>query len=107
MLMEAALVLMMVVGMCCIGCVLYCRILLPGKACDMWAVVWAQGAGEDLEQRVRCLMWLHSCGLLRCAVVIADAGLDEQGRDLAERLLERWPLLTLCSPQQLTHPMEL
>ena len=88
-------------GLCCTACLLYSQMLRPHSARGTWAVVWGFGGGEGLEQRVRSLMWLQSCGLLRCAVVVADAGLDEDGRALAIRLTGRYPALTLCSRQEL------
>lgn len=107
MFLEVVPVLLVLAGMCCAMCLLYGRMLLPRSPQGTWAVLWAYGGGEGLEQRVRSLMWLHSCGFLRCAVVIADGGLNEEGRALVARLLERWPVLTLCSRQQLMERMEL
>ncbi len=78
----------------CGGCLLYGRLLCPHCDTGMCAVVWAKGDGEGVEQRVRCLMWLHRCGLLRCTVAVADMGLDEEGRRLVALLARRYP--TLC-----------
>lgn len=88
-------------GTCCTGCLLYSQMLRPHSARGTWAVVWGTGNGGGLEQRVRSLMWLQSCGLLRCCVVLVDGGLDSEGRALAVRLAGRYPTLSLCSPQEL------
>lgn len=88
-------------GLCCTACMLYSQMLRPHSAQGTWAVVWGFGSGEGLEQRVRSLMWLRSCGLLCCTVVLADGGLNEEGRGLAVRLAGRYPALTLCSRQEL------
>ena len=88
-------------GICCIACLLYSQMLRPNSARGTWAVVWGTGNGEELEQRVRSLMWLQSCGLLRCCVVLVDGGLNESGRALVARLAGRYPTLTLCSRQEL------
>lgn len=88
-------------GLCCTVCLLYSQMLRPQSAKGTVAVVWGVGCGEGLEQRVRSLMWLQSCGLLRCAVVVADAGLDSEGWALAVRLSGRYPALTLCSRREL------
>ncbi len=77
----------------CGGCLLYGRLLCPHCDAGICAVVWAQGDGEGVEQRVRCLMWLHHCGLLRCTVAVADAGLNEEGRKLVALLARRYPTL--------------
>ena len=104
-LLEGLLALAAMAGLCCIGCFLYSYLLRPDSAQGTWTVVWGRGAGEGLEQRVRALVWLQSCGLLRCNVVIADAGLDEEGRALAARLVRRWPALTLCARGELARRM--
>ncbi len=77
----------------CGGCLLYGRLLCPPCAAGMCAVVWAQGDGDGVEQRVRCLMWLQHCGLLCCTVAVADAGLSEEGRQLVCLLSRRYPTL--------------
>ena len=98
---TGVLVLLGVAGMFCLACGLFCRLLLPDSPHGTWAVVWGSGAGEELEQRVRGLMWLQSCGLLRCTVVVADGGLDGEGRALAAALAARYPTLVLCTRQEL------
>lgn len=97
------LALIVMTGACCTVCLLYSQMLRPHSPCGTWTVVWGSGGGEGLEQRVRSLMWLRSCGLLSCAIVVADGGLDEEGRALAVRLVGRYPALILCSRQELEH----
>lgn len=104
--LEAVLVLLGVAGMCCLACVLFCRLLLPDSPHGTWAVVWGTGAGEELEQRVRGLMWLQSCGVLRCTVVLADAGLSRAGRELAVHLERQYPTLVLCTRRELEERIE-
>lgn len=99
--LEVLLAVLVLVCTCCIACVLYSELLRPHSAQGIWAVVWGVGAGEGLEQRVRSLIWLRSCGLLCCNLVLADGGLDENGRALAARLAGRYPGLTLCTRQEL------
>ena len=107
MLLEAALTMLVLACISCIACILYSKLLFPQTAGETWAVIWGFDCGEGLEQRVRSLMWLRSCGLLRCAVVVADGGLNEDGRALAVRLAGRYPGLTLCSPGELERLSEL
>ena len=54
-----------------------------------------RGEGEGLEQLVRSFLWLRGMGLLRCPIVIADAGLTPAGWELALRLSARWPEVAL------------
>ena len=88
-------------AICYIVCLLYSKMLCPHTAQGTWAVVWGRNGGEELEQRVRCLVWLQSCGLLRCAVLVVDDGLDARGRALAVRLAQRYPGVSLYSRQML------
>lgn len=104
---EILLVLLGVAAGCGLLSLLWCRLVLPVSGRDLWTVVRAQGDGAGLEQQVRGLVWLHSCGFIRCPVVVADMGLDEQGRALADRLAARWPQVVLCSRTQLAKQFEM
>ena len=72
---------------------------LPGKGARV--VLTGQGDGEDLEHRVRTFLWLRGMGLLRCPIVIADAGLSPVGWELALRLTARWPDVSLWPVEDL------
>ena len=78
-----------------VGWVLLGRLLRPIPARNVRLVIAGRGAGEELEQTVRGLMWLRGLGLLSCPVVIADVDLTPQGWELALRLTLRWPDLAL------------
>lgn len=97
----SVLALICMAGICCTACLLYSKMLCPHAARGTWAVVWGQNSGEELEQRVRSLVWLQNCGLLRCAVLVVDDGLDAEGRALAVRLAQRYPTVNLYSRQAL------
>lgn len=62
---------------------------LPGWSARI--VITGRGEGEELEQQLRSFLWLRGMGLLRCPIVIADAGLTPAGWELALRLTARWP----------------
>ena len=55
-------------------------ILLPGR-----------GDGGELEQSVRGFIWLRGLGLVKIPILIADLGLDPEGRRVAQCLCVRWP----------------
>lgn len=107
MVFELLSFLVCAVGIYCLVCLFLGHLMLPGTSRGTWVIVWGVGAGDDLEQRVRGLMSLQNWGLLRCSVVIADAGLDDRGRALAARLIGRWPTLTLCTKQELEYRMNM
>ena len=98
--LETAMILLVSMAFCTLVGTLYCRVLTPDTAEDTWAVIRGVGSGNGLEQRVRSLMWLRSCGLLRCRVILADSGLDADGRRLAVHLARRWPELELWSKDE-------
>ena len=79
-----------VIGLACLGWWLMGKLLCPVPTSGTWVVLAGKGEGDGLEQKVRAFFWLRSLGLLRCPVVITDAGLDEKGREVALRLAQRW-----------------
>ena len=97
----SVLALICLSGLCCTVCLLYGKMLCPHTGRGTWTVVWGRGSGEELEQRVRNLVWLRECGLLRCAVLVVDGGLNAEGRALAVRLAERYPVVNVYSLQAL------
>ena len=100
---ERLLVLLGLVGGCGLLLLAGWLLLLPVSRSGLWTVIRARDGAEGLEQQIRGLVWLHSWGLLRCPVVVADAGLNERGRALVCRLAERWPQVILCGEGQLEH----
>jgi len=101
--LELALALLTVVGLLCLGWTLFGRLLTPaGKlGAPLYAVVRGEGDGSGLEYTVRALAWLRGKDLAGCPVLLVDAGLDEEGRQVAALLLERWPELRLCRVEEL------
>ncbi len=99
--LETAIILLLAMAFCTLICTLCSRVLTPDSAEDTWAVVRGFGPGDGLEQRVRSLMWLRSWGLLRCRVILADSGLDADGRQLALNLARRWPDLEIWNEHTL------
>lgn len=95
----AATCTLLLAGLCWWG---FGLLLRPhGTPGGVWVVVWARGEGEDLEQRLRGLMWLRGLGLLPGPVLVVDAGLSDEGRALARRLAARWPL---CLAEERQNP---
>ncbi len=71
------------------------RLLRPlpcGSAC---VLLRGSGDGGALEQTVRGFLWLRGLGLLNVTILIADLGLDPQGREIALGLCARWPGVVL------------
>ena len=102
-LLELTLALLAAVGLLCLGWALFGKLLTPlGKlGAPLYAVVRGEGDGGGLEPTVNSLIWLRGKDLTDCPVILVDAGLNEEGRQVAERLLRRWPAIRLCSPEEL------
>lgn len=77
-------------------------LLRPHARTSAAVVIYGRGDGSDLEQAVRCFVWLRALGLISNGIVIADVDLSAQGRALALRLCLRfqdvamWPAEHLC-----------
>jgi len=102
--LEILMVLLCAAGLVALGWYLFGRLVSPaggGAAGPVYAVVPACGEGENLEQSLRGLQWLREGDWARFTIVIADGGLDEQGRTAAAILLERTPEAVLCPVEQL------
>ena len=102
-LLELTLALLAAVGLLCLGWALFGKLLTPlGKlGAPLYAVVRGEGDGSGLEHTVNSLIWLRGKDLTDCPVIVVDAGLDEEGRQVAARLKQRWPAIRLCSPEEL------
>ena len=77
-------------GLFIFGWMLFGRLLAPvGAKGPIIAVLPAAGSGETLEHDLRGLLWLRESGMACLRVVIADCGLNEEGRELASLLSRR------------------
>ena len=91
-------------GLLAVGWLAFGRLLAPVGGKDggaVYAVVPASGGGETLEHDVAGLLWLRGSGLARFTVVIADRGLDDQGRAVAAILAERESGVAVCPAERL------
>ena len=92
---DAALAVICVSGLAFVGWWIFGLLLRPLPGREAKVVISGRGEGEKLEQQVRSFLWLRALGLLRCPIVIADAGLTPAGWELALRLTARWPEVIL------------
>ena len=88
---DIALAAVCVLGLALTGWWLFGLLLRPLPGREAKIVLSGRGDGENLEQQVRSFLWLRGLGLLRCPIVIADAGLTPYGWELALHLAARWP----------------
>ena len=80
---DAALAVICVSGLAFVGWWIFGLLLRPLPGREAKVVISGRGEGEKLEQQVRSFLWLRALGLLRCPIVIADAGLTPAGWALA------------------------
>jgi len=72
------------------------RLYLPLQGCRLYTVVLARGDASTLEGHVRGFCLLRSWGALRAPLIIADDGLTDEGRRLAEALTRLDRNIILC-----------
>jgi len=78
----------------------------PKSSAELFTVIAATGDAAALEQTVRDLLWLTRSGRMKTRIVIADCGLCEQTRKLAELLAGDFGNITLCTPVELPLVLE-
>lgn len=99
--LEALAALLAGAGLFLLGRLLLGRLHTPaGARAPVFAVVAARGGGEDLERDVRGLLWLHGSELARLTVVLADCGLNDEGRAVARLLHRQHPQVLLCPAER-------
>lgn len=77
------------------------RFLLPVRSRDVYMVLAAKGSGKDLEQQCRAWLLLKNAGIIQRPLIIADLGLNNEGRCLARVLLQLDGEITLRSAEEL------
>ena len=95
-----------VVGLALAGWWLFGLLLRPLPGPEARVLLAGRGAGEHLEQQVRAFVWLRGMGLVRCPILIVDVDLTPEGRELALRLVARWPGVVLWPVEELPDYIE-
>lgn len=95
---DILLALLAAFGLLSLMWLLFGRLLCPAgrRKGGLFAVLPVRGDAVGLEYDLAGLRWLRGSGLVRFTVVVADAGLSERGRAVAETLAGREPELLLC-----------
>lgn len=99
---EVILAFLAAAGLLALAWVLFGKMLAPVGAGGVRAVVPASGDGARLEHDVSGLLWLRGAKMADFTIIIADAGLNEAGRAVAETLARREPGITVCPADRLT-----
>jgi hypothetical protein len=73
---------------------------------EVFTVITARGGAEQLEQTVRGLLWLDKSGIMKSRIVLADCGLEERSRKIAELLAKDSDSVTVCLPDEIPQILE-
>lgn len=89
------------IGLLTVVFLLAAAILLPVRDNNIYMLLLCSGSGERLEQQTRAYLLLHAAGLLRRPLLIADNGLNRQGRTAARQLVQDHPQIRFCGSKEL------
>jgi hypothetical protein len=73
---------------------------------EIFTVVAVKGGAEQLEQTVKGLLWFDKSGIVKSRIVIADCGLLEESRKVAELLARDSDFVMVCLPDEIPQILE-
>jgi len=99
--MEILFAALAAIGLAALVWLVFGRLVAPvgrfrHSGCGLFAVLLARGDGGELEHAVTGLKWLQGKCLADFTILIADAGLDEDGQRVAAALMERDSFIRYC-----------
>ena len=99
--LEMIFILLASVGLASILWVILAPRMFPAsEGKDLFAVVRGRGRGDELEQDVRDLLWLHHRGHWQGTILVVDCGMDEEGKALARLLCANNGEIQFCEPEE-------
>lgn len=99
--LEIALAALAVLGLLSLIWMVSGWLLTPIGGRSVTTLIPCSGDGEELEQAVNGLVWLRDGGFLRGKVILADCGLTDFGKAVAETLVLREAGVELCAADKL------
>jgi len=66
---------------------------------EMHTVLSVRGRAEGLEQTIEGLVWLQKNGTIEGQILIADCGMDEEGRELARLAVKKYGKIAICKAE--------
>ena len=72
-----------------------------GKGTDICVVVRVKGNCPDIEQTIDGMLWLSKSGVLKSKIVIADCGIEQSCREMAEMMVKRHSEISICDISEL------
>ena len=74
-----------------------------GRNARITAVITADVSTSSLEREVTNLRWLRKDGRLYADILIVDAGMDAQTREIAEALRREDASIGICTPDKIAN----
>lgn len=72
-----------------------------GRGGSMCTVLRITGNFPELEQAVKGILWLKKSGIMDTEIIIADWGMDEETRQIAELMCEKYGKIVICDSKEL------
>ena len=72
-----------------------------GKGGNICTVLKIKGHFPEMEQTIGSVLWLQKNGILDSGIIIADCGIDEETRGMAELITRGNGKIVLCNVREL------
>ena len=66
---------------------------------EVHTILSVRDGAEGLEQTVEGLIWLQKNGTIEGQILIADCGMDEEGRELARLAVKKYGKIAICKAE--------
>ena len=66
---------------------------------EVHTVLTVRDGAEGLEQTLEGIMWLRQNGAMEGQILIADCGMDEEGRELARLAVKKYGKIAICKAE--------
>ena len=71
-----------------------------GQSTGVTTVVTVQDSGEGLEQTLKSLIWLQENGTMPGQIILADAGLNDEGKILTRLIVKKYTGVVVCNAEE-------
>lgn len=72
-----------------------------GKGTGIFLVLRFDEHSEDVEQTIQGILWLNKSGVLKSRILIADCGMRQDGREIADAIAGENSGILICDPGEL------
>jgi len=72
----------------------------PGENTGVTTVITVRDNGEGLEQTLKSLIWLQENGTVPGQIILADAGLNKEGKILTRLIVKKYTGVVVCNAEE-------